>query len=257
MTRNSVAAVLTLTNLEMRYRSADEFALKGLNLSLAEREIYGLLGPNGCGKTTTISIICGLLQAGKGEVFLFGKDVKKEMRTIKRNIGYVPQEIALYPHLTLEENLKYFGTMHGIRGKRLTERIRVCLEIAQLEKFADKRVSTFSGGMKRRSNLVVGIINNPKMLFLDEPTVGVDPQSKNAIFEALKNLREEGMTMIYTTHYMEEAQILCTRIGIMDNGRIISQGTPDELIRNTPHCADIGEVFLALTGKQLRDESDT
>ena len=257
MTDPVAPAVLNVTNLEKRYRSADEFAIKGLNLSIFDGEIYGLLGPNGCGKTTTISIICGLLKAGNGQVIILGKDTRSQMNSIKKNLGYVPQEIALYLNLTLRENLKYFGAMHGLTGTRLKERIGACLEFAQLERYADKKISSFSGGMKRRSNLVVGIINEPKILFLDEPTVGVDPQSKNAIFEALLKLREAGMTMIYTTHYMEEAQLLCTRIGIMDNGKIVSQGTPDELIHDTPNCDNIGEVFLALTGKQLRDDPNT
>ncbi len=257
MKSNHASEVVKIENLEKKYRGADEFALKGLNLAVGKREIYGLLGPNGSGKTTTLSIVCGIRKPDRGTVLLFGQDIKTGINAIKTFLGYVPQEIALYPKLTLLENLKYFASLHGLTGRKLKERIEICLEVSQLENHARKRIDSFSGGMKRRANLVVGIIHNPSLLLLDEPTVGVDPQSKNAIFEALNNLRRDGMTMIYTTHYMEEVETLCDSIGIMDNGRMITQGSSADLIVQTPNCTNIGEVFLALTGKQLRDESDS
>ncbi|MBU2510063.1 ABC transporter ATP-binding protein [bacterium] len=257
MKPNPESEVVKIENLEKRYQGTDGFALKGLNLAIRRQEIFGLLGPNGSGKTTTLSIICGIRKPDKGTVQLFGQDIKTGINAIKALMGYVPQEIALYPKLTLQENLKYFASLHGLSGNKLKERIEFCLKVARLENHAKKRIDSFSGGMKRRSNLVVGIIHNPSLLLLDEPTVGVDPQSKNAIFEALNALRENGMTMIYTTHYMEEVETLCDSIGIMDNGKMIIQGHASDLIRQTPDCTNIGEVFLALTGKQLRDESDS
>ncbi|MBU3916171.1 ABC transporter ATP-binding protein [bacterium] len=252
--KRSTAVVLDIRELVKEYPRSQEAALKGLSLSINEAEVYGLLGPNGSGKTTTISIACGFLKSTAGKVTILGRDVRKEFKKIKPFIGFVPQEIALYPRLTLKENLTYFGSMHGLRGRKLSDRIDFCVKTAQLPNFINTRVDAFSGGMKRRANLVVGILHDPKVLFLDEPTVGVDPQSKHVIFEALSNLRQSGMTMLYTTHYMEEAQKFCTHLGIIDEGKIITEGTPKELIKNTANCSDLGEVFLALTGKQLRDK---
>lgn len=253
ITAKPVTTAITVKGLVKKYRNADEFALKGINFSISEGTIFGLLGPNGSGKTTTISIMCGLLQPTQGEAYIYGKDVQRELRQVKKIIGLVPQELALYPTLTLRENLRYFGNMHGLRGKLLRERIAVCLQITQLERFADRKIATFSGGMKRRANFIAGIIHEPPVLFLDEPTLGVDPQSRNVIFETLNELRKVGVTMIYTTHYMEEAQRLCTRLAIMDAGTVVAEETPLELIKTTRGCSDLGEVFLSLTGKELRD----
>lgn len=253
MTTKPATAAVIVKDLVKKYRNTDEFALKGINFSIADGNIFGLLGPNGSGKTTTISIMCGLLKPTQGETYIYGRHVRRDLRQVKKLIGLVPQELALYPTLTLRENLGYFGSMHGLRGRPLKEKIAVCLQIAQLDRFADRKIATFSGGMKRRANFVVGIIHQPPILFLDEPTIGVDPQSRNVIFESLNELRKTGVTMVYTTHYMEEAQQLCTQLGIMDAGNIVAQGTPQELIKSTPGCSDLGEVFLTLTGKQLRD----
>ncbi len=244
---------ILIKNLVKKYRKANDFAINGITLSIAEGEIYGLLGPNGSGKTTTISIACGLLRPTKGDVWICGKSVRHNLKEVKKRIGLAPQALALYSTLTLEENLKYFGALQGICGQALRTRIAECLQIAQLEKFAKHQINTFSGGMKRRANLIASIIHKPPVLFLDEPTVGVDPQSRNVIFENLKVLKNEGMTLIYTSHYMEEVQQLCTKVGILDHGNILIEGTPLELIQQTPNCNNLGEVFLALTGKQLRE----
>lgn len=253
MTEKPTTAAVIVRGLVKKYRHTDEFALKGINFSISEGHIFGLLGPNGSGKTTTISIMCGLVKATQGEAYIYGRHVGRDLRQVKKLIGLVPQDLALYPTLTLRENLRYFGSMHGLRGKPLQEKIAECLQISQLDRFADRKIATFSGGMKRRANLVVGIIHQPSVLFLDEPTLGVDPQSRNVIFESLNEMRNAGVTMVYTTHYMEEAQQLCSRLGIMDAGNIVAEGTPRELIKSTPGCSDLGEVFLTLTGKHLRD----
>jgi ABC-2 type transport system ATP-binding protein len=252
MQKHTTAAVM-VKDLAKKYRHSDEFALKGINFSISKGHIFGLLGPNGSGKTTTISIMCGLVKPTQGEAFIYGRHVRRDLRHVKKLIGLVPQDLALYPTLTLRENLRYFGSMHGLRGKSLQEKIAESLQISQLDRFADRKIETFSGGMKRRANLVAGIIHHPSVLFLDEPTLGVDPQSRNVIFKSLNEMKNAGVTMVYTTHYMEEAQQLCTRLGIMDAGNIVAEGTPKELINSMAGCRDLGELFLALTGKHLRD----
>ena len=167
--------------------------------------------------------------------------------------GLAPQELALYPSLTARENLRYFGRLYGLTGHTLSERIDHCLALAGLLDNADKKIDTFSGGMKRRANLAAAILHTPQLLVLDEPTVGIDAQSRNMLLENLKGLRDAGMTIIYTTHYMEEAQQLCSRVAVMDKGSIIATGAPQELINQTDGCANLEDVFLHLTGKQLRD----
>ena len=245
--------IIEIENLVKRYRKAQENALNSMCLTIPEGEIFGLLGPNGSGKTTTISILCGLLKPTSGHVTIAGFDVVKHLHDVKPLIGLVPQEIALYPSLSLIENLKYFGSLYGLHGGRLKQRIEECVAIASLEKFAKRPISTYSGGMKRRANLVVGIIHEPKIVFLDEPTVNVDPQSRNMIYQNLLDLNKHGVTMIYTTHYLEEAQKLCPELAIIDGGKVITQGAPQQLVEAHPNCQDLGEVFLELTGKDLRE----
>ena len=253
MSNVAATPAVRISQLVKKFRGASDLALNGLDLCITEGEFFGLLGPNGSGKTTTISIACGLLRPTAGEVRVCGLPVRHNPTQVKRQIGLVPQDVALYGQLTLEENLRYFGAMHGLHGTRLRERISACLGTAQLERFADRRVATFSGGMRRRANIAVGIVHRPRVLFLDEPTVGVDPQSRNVIFENLQELHESGITLIYTTHYMEEAQQLCSRLAIMDRGAVVSEGTSEELIGRTPGCRTLGDVFLSKTGKQLRE----
>ncbi len=236
----------------MTYPGAETPAVDGLDLQVAEGEVYGLLGPNGAGKTTTISILSTLLHPCGGEVLLGGVDALRQARQVRRSIGLVPQEIALYPTLTLRENFAYFGRIYGLRGGMLKERIADCALLVGLQDSLDRRVETCSGGMKRRANLAAGILHSPKVLFLDEPTVGIDAQSRSMILDNLCRLRDGGMTMIYTTHYMEEARQLCSRVGIMDRGRILREGVPGELVA-AEGVSDLEELFLRLTGRALRD----
>ncbi|MDD2733053.1 MAG: ABC transporter ATP-binding protein [Desulfuromonadaceae bacterium] len=235
------------------YRGSPNPAVNGLNFTVGKGEIYGLLGPNGAGKTTAISIICTLLRPTSGSVTLCDHDVVSDPAAVRPLFGLAPQEVALYTSLTARENLRYFGRLYGLTGQTLSERIDYCLTLVGLSDKADTRVETYSGGMKRRANLAAAILHEPRLLVLDEPTVGIDAQSRNMLLENLKGLRDTGMTIMYTTHYMEEAQQLCSRVAVVDHGCIIATGTPDALIDQTEGCTSLEDVFLHLTGKQLRD----
>jgi ABC-2 type transport system ATP-binding protein len=237
--------------LAKTYRGAAVPAVAGIDLSIAHGEFFGLLGPNGAGKTTTLSMLCGLVNPTAGRVRVDGRDLADP--AARRMLGLVPQDIALYGSLTVRENLRYFGRMHGLRGPRLAERVETCLAMVALADGADRRVDQLSGGMKRRANLAAGVIHEPAILLLDEPTVGVDAQSRNAIFDTLALLADAGLTIVYTTHYMEEAERLCRRIAVMDRGRLLAEGTPAELVAEQPGCETLEDLFLALTGRALRD----
>ena len=204
-------------------------AIDNISLEIQEGEIYGLLGPNGAGKSTAIAIICGLLKPTSGEIKILDVDVTKSMKGQNKKIGYVPQEIALYSEFTTYENLKFFGELYGLRGIKLKEKIEYALEFTGLLEQSKKIVGKFSGGMKRRLNIACAIMHDPKIIIMDEPTVGIDPQSRNLILEAVKKLNKKGTTIIYTTHYMEEISAICTKIAIMDHGNIIVTGTEEEL----------------------------
>jgi ABC-2 type transport system ATP-binding protein len=245
--------ILEVADLVKRYNGAARPALDGLTLAIRPGEILGLLGPNGAGKTTAISIISTILPPGDGRVVVCGIDLEKIPRRARPLIGLVPQEIALYGELTAWENLTFFGRLQGLRGARLKQCAAEALETVGLDARAHQKVATFSGGMQRRTNLAVGILHAPRLLLLDEPTVGIDPQSRQLILEKLGAIKRTGTAMLYTTHYMEEAQQLCDRVVIMDTGRILCQGPPDALIADHPPCRSLGEVFLQLTGKELRD----
>jgi ABC-2 type transport system ATP-binding protein len=247
------AAVLEVRGLVKRYRGAGENAVDGLGFTVRKGEFFGLLGPNGAGKTTAISVICTLLPPTGGTVSIDSIDIARNPSGARRRFGLAPQEIALYPSLTGRENLRYFGRLYGLRGRALARRVDECLALAGLEGSADKRVDAYSGGMKRRANLAAAILHEPPLLFLDEPTVGIDAQSRNAILERLAGLREAGTTIVYTTHYMEEAEQLCSRVAVMDRGRIIAEGAPGDLIGEAEGCGNLEQLFLRLTGKQLRD----
>jgi len=245
--------IIEIKNLSKRYKGSDEFALKDFTLDIYPDEIFGLLGPNGAGKTTTISILCGLFAPTSGEVLIDGFNLSSDLDQIKQIIGVVPQEIALYPTLTALENLTFFGNMYGLKGKSLKDLILDRMSFFGLERFAKKRISSFSGGMKRRVNLVAGLLHNPKILFLDEPTAGIDVQSKIVILEFLHEINRKGTTIIYTSHYMEEAENLCSRVSIIDRGVLISTGNPKELVADHPEFKNLENLFLHLTGKGLRD----
>jgi len=205
-------------------------AVKGVGFHIAKGECYGLLGPNGAGKTTTISMVCGLLKRDAGEVTIDGNRLDISTTSAKGAIGYVPQEVAIYPDLTARENLAFFGHLYAMGGKDLSSRIDEVLDVTGLVERADDRTDKYSGGMKRRLNIGIALLHRPRLLVLDEPTVGVDPQSRNAILGSVETLSDEGMAVLYTTHYMEEAERLCDRVGIIDEGEIRAEGTRRELV---------------------------
>lgn len=241
-------AIQTIS-LEKKYRGADQKAVNGLNLEVFESEVYGLLGPNGAGKTTSISILCGLIKATAGKVIYF-EDAAFEL---KKNIGVVPQEIALFENLSGKENLEYFAAMYDLDKKEIQAEIDRLLERFGLAHKADELLKNYSGGMKRRINMLAAILNKPKILFLDEPTVGIDVQSKKVILDFLQELNKNGTTIIYTSHYMEEAEKICDRVGIIEQGQIVIEGKPGELLAEHKDCKDLEAIFIKLTGKNLRD----
>ncbi len=219
--------ILEIKNLIKRYN--DLLAVDNVSMSIEDGEIFGLLGPNGAGKTTTISTLIGLTKIDGGEIIIFGKNMKKHEMEIKREIGLVPQDIAIYEDMTTYENLHYFGKLYGLRGSLLKERIEEALAFTGLSDKKKEYPKKFSGGMKRRLNIACAIIHHPKLIIMDEPTVGIDPQSRNHILQAIRKLNDLGSTIIYTSHYMEEVEEICTKIVIMDHGRVIAKGTKDEL----------------------------
>jgi ABC-2 type transport system ATP-binding protein len=221
--------ILEVKNLVKKYGNFT--AVKGISFNIQKGEIFSLLGPNGAGKTTTISMISGLLEPTSGEAFIDGYSITKQPLEAKRMLGVVPQEIALYPTLSARQNLEFFGHMYGLKGKDLARRIDAMLEFVALSDRQSDRIETFSGGMKRRINIAAGLLHDPQVLYMDEPTVGIDPQSRRRILDTVKQLREQrGMTVLYTTHLMEEAQELSDRVGIIDHGEIIAMGTQGDLI---------------------------
>jgi ABC-2 type transport system ATP-binding protein len=215
---------------DLRKSFGDRVAVDGVTFSIGPSETYGLLGPNGAGKTTSISMICGLLVRDGGEVHVAGRPIDIDAVDAKRDVGYVPQDLAIYPELNARENLRFFGQLYGLGRDELRSRIAEVLDTIGLTDRADERTDAFSGGMKRRLNIGIGLLNRPKLLVLDEPTVGVDPQSRNAILASVEELGRQGMAILYTTHYMEEAERLCDRVGIIDNGQIKAEGTRRELV---------------------------
>jgi ABC-2 type transport system ATP-binding protein len=214
-------------NLKKRF--GDTVALDDVSFEVKKGETFGLLGPNGAGKTTTIQLLCGLLKPDSGMVTLDGK-TDPTLVEVRLSLGMVPQTLAIYEELSAEENLRFFGRIYGLSGRQLKERVRNCLEIAGLLQRSKERVSKYSGGMKRRLNMVCSLLHEPPLLLLDEPTVGVDPQSRNSIFETIETMKKQGRTIIYTTHYMEEAERLCDRVAILDHGRILDMDSVHNLI---------------------------
>jgi ABC-2 type transport system ATP-binding protein len=215
-------------NLKKRYGNI--VAVDDVSFAMEKGETFGLLGPNGAGKTTTIQLLCGLLKPDGGTVALDGK-TDPSLVEVRSSLGVVPQALAIYEELSARQNLRFFGRMYGLSGRRLNERVDDCLEIAGLKKRSNDRASKYSGGMKRRLNMVCSFLHEPPLLLLDEPTVGVDPQSRNLIFDTIETMKNHGRTIIYTTHYMEEAQRLCDRVAILDHGKILDMDSVDNLIK--------------------------
>jgi ABC-2 type transport system ATP-binding protein len=242
--------ILNAQDLKKSY--GENEAVKGISLQVARGEVFGLLGPNGAGKTTAISMLTGLLEPTGGQIIVDGLDLKTHTNEVKAKLGLVPQELALYPTLSARQNLTFFGRIYGLKGKELKQRVDEVLEMIGLTERADEAIQNYSGGMKRRVNIGAGLLHTPDILFLDEPTVGVDPQSRNAIFESVEALNRAGMSVIYTTHYMEEAQRLCHRVAIVDEGELIALDTPTALIRSLGG----GVVIIGVTEAAPEDLAD-
>jgi ABC-2 type transport system ATP-binding protein len=232
-------------------------AVDDVSFSLQPGQLLGLLGPNGAGKTTTVSMIAGLVTPDSGEVLIGGRRLSGDTDPAKRRLGLVPQDLALYEELTARDNLRFFGALYGFAGAALERAIAAALDLVELSDRRNDRVKAFSGGMKRRLNLAAGLLHDPDILLLDEPTVGVDPQSRNAIFDNLEELKRRGKALLYTTHYMEEAERLADRIVVIDHGRVIADDTLAGLQSRVAAAgsapANLETVFLTLTGRSLRD----
>jgi ABC-2 type transport system ATP-binding protein len=252
-----MSTLATLRDLHKAFGT--RVALSGLDLEIQRGEVLGLLGPNGAGKSTTIRMLSGLDVPARGTLTLFDGGRPTDAR-VRRRVGVAPQELALYPALTAEENLRFFGGLYGLRGEALGRAVAASLELAGLADRRRDRVATFSGGMQRRLNLACAVVHGPELVLLDEPTVGVDPQSRAHLMASLERLREGGATLVYSTHYMEEAERLCDRIAIVEGGRVLSVGTLAELLarhggetRTVTVGPSLETVFLGLTGRSLRD----
>lgn len=219
--------IVQVENLIKRYDNM--LAIDNLSLDIREGDIFGLLGPNGAGKTTLINSMLGLTKVDSGSIKIFGKDIKEHEMYVKKNIGIVPQEIALYEDLTAYENLMFFGRLYGLRGKSLEEAVESAFEFTAIEGRKNEIVKQYSGGMQRRLNIACAIVHKPKLVIMDEPTVGIDPQSRNQILNSIKRLRDNGATIIYTSHYMEEVESICNDVAIIDKGRVIAKGSKEEL----------------------------
>ncbi|HEY92871.1 MAG TPA: ABC transporter ATP-binding protein [Dehalococcoidia bacterium] len=230
-------------------------AVNGVSFTIYKGEIFGLLGPNGAGKTTTIRMLSTVLKPDRGDVTVGEYSIRHDADAVRSLIGVCPQELALYEDLSALDNMVFFGRMVGLDGKEAQAQAMAHLELMGLTERAKGKIAKFSGGMKRRVNLAIALMGYPELLFLDEPTVGIDPQSRNNIYETIEGLRDKGMTILYTTHYMEEADRLCDRVAIMDGGRIIAMDTPYQLKgqAGSPEQVTLEDVFLKLTGRSLRD----
>jgi len=220
--------MIKIKNLTKKY--GNHYALKDITLTINSGTIFGLLGPNGAGKTTLISTLVGLNYANSGEIRIDSRDIKKELAYIQSISSLIPQNLAFYPTLTAKENLEFFGGVLGLGGTKLKSRIDSVIEITKLSDVYNRQSNTYSGGLKRRLNIAIGLLSEPKIIYFDEPTVGIDPQSRNFILESIKSMREEGRVIVYTSHYMQEVEFLCDEIAIIDNGEIIKQGSLESLL---------------------------
>jgi ABC-2 type transport system ATP-binding protein len=238
---------------ELTKKYEDTVAVDCLNLQVGKGELFGLLGPNGAGKTTTISILCGLIKPTNGTAQIYGYDMQKDTQKIKELIGVCIQETAIYPYLSGKENLELFGNLYGMDKKAIRERSKLLLTKMGLIDDAKRVTAKYSGGMKRRLSLALALIHDPQIAFLDEPTVAMDPQSRHAVWDFIKDQKARGKTIVLTTHYMEEAEELCDRVGIIEHGKLIALGTPQELIAQN-NVKNLEEVFIQLTGRNMREE---
>lgn len=249
--------ILRTKDLTKKY--GNKAVVDGLNLEIKKGEIFGLLGPNGAGKSTTMNMICSIIRPTAGQIELFGKDLWKKKKEVLPRIGYIPQELAIHGKLKAWENVELFTSLYGIKGEKLEQAVENSLEYVGLSERKNEFAKNFSGGMKRRLNIACAIGHNPELLIFDEPTVGIDPQSRNFILEKIKESNKNGATVIYTSHYMEEVEAICQRIAIMDNGKMIACGTSKELkqmVAEDDENITLEEVFLTLTGKKLRDYTE-
>lgn len=243
--------IAKLSNIVKRYGKL--LALDCVDINIEEGEILGLLGPNGAGKTTLIHGMISLIPMDSGEITIFGKSLSRHALEIKREVGFVTQEVTIFEDLSTWDNLAFFGGVYGIRGEELKRNIEEALEIVGLKEFKSKLPAKFSGGMKRRLNIACALVHKPKFLIMDEPTVGIDAQSRNYILETVKNLNRKGTTVLYTTHYIEEVQAIASRVVILDQGRIIAEGTKDELVKKIKHEERV-KVQLIQTGQNVSME---
>lgn len=245
--------VVQLEHLTKTYAKTGKPAVSDLSLDVPEGSVFGLLGPNGAGKSTTVMVLCGLTRPDQGRVTVMGVDVDTHANEVRRNIGVAPQEIALFPTLTAHENLTYFGRMYGLKRQHLNARIGQYLNTFGLSEKAGKQVHTFSGGMKRRLNLIAALLHDPRLVILDEPTAGVDVQSRNLILDFLGQLSKSGTSIIYSSHVLEEAERICSHIAVIDEGKLVTSGTREIVMKQHPDCTSLEHLFLKLTGKNIRD----
>lgn len=242
-----------LEDLTKQYPHSQKRAVSNLSFEIQEGSVFGLLGPNGAGKSTTVMMLCGLMRPDSGSISMFGLDMMENGMDVRKRIGVAPQEIALFPTLTAYENLFYFGRMYGMPAKEIRAQIKKYLAVFGLSEKGRKIVSTFSGGMKKRLNLIAALLHQPKLIILDEPTAGVDVQSRNMILDFLDTLKTEGTTIIYSSHVLEEAERICSHLGIIDEGKLITTGTQESIMKAHGDCKNLEQVFLKLTGKNIRD----
>ena len=242
---------IVIDNLTKRFE--DVTAVDGLSLEVEKGELFGLLGPNGAGKTTTINVLCGLLEPTSGSVRVGGCDAQKELNKVKELIGVCPQDTAVFSYLTGRENVELFGNLHAMPKEKLKKNTEELLRKLDLLDDANRRVGKYSGGMRRRLNLIMALVSDPEIAFLDEPTVAMDVQSRHAVWDFIKDLKKQNKTVILTTHYMEEAEELCDRVGIIDYGKLIALGTPEQL-KDKFGAKNLEKVFIQLTGRRIKEE---
>jgi ABC-2 type transport system ATP-binding protein len=248
-----MSIAVRLDKLTKQYPHSSKRAVSDLTFEIEEGSVFGLLGPNGAGKSTTVMMLCGLMRPDAGAISMFGLDMLENGVEARKKIGVAPQEIALFPTLTAYENLFYFGRMYGLPASQIRAQIKKYLHIFGLSEKGNKVVSTFSGGMKKRLNLIAALLHQPKLIILDEPTAGVDVQSRNMILDFLDSLKSEGTTIIYSSHVLEEAERICSHLGIIDEGKLITTGTQTSIMGHHHDCKNLEQVFLKLTGKNIRD----